>query len=116
MKNFDLRQPVKGLGDSIAKITHTLGLNLVADKIAKVLEREDCGCERRRKHLNELVNYGTIPKKYYTFEGSRLFEILEDINIEGDEYSRGEKVMIDSNRIIYYYLNELLIKEKIKVC
>ncbi len=47
----------EGLGDTIAKITHATGLDIVADKIAKAMGKEDCGCERRRKKLNELVPY-----------------------------------------------------------
>lgn len=48
----------KGLGDTIAKFTHFTGLDILADKIAKLFGKEDCGCERRRKKLNDLVPYG----------------------------------------------------------
>lgn len=47
----------KGLGDTIAKFTHFTGLDILADKIAKLFGKEDCGCERRRKKLNDLVPY-----------------------------------------------------------
>ena len=47
----------KGLGDTIAKFTHFTGLDILADKIAKFFGKEDCGCERRRKKLNDLVPY-----------------------------------------------------------
>jgi hypothetical protein len=52
----------KGLGDTIAKITHATGLDIVADKIAKLFGKEDCGCDRRRKKLNKLVPYNKKKK------------------------------------------------------
>ena len=47
----------KGLGDTIAKITNLFGIDILADKIAKLFGKEDCGCDRRRKKLNKLVPY-----------------------------------------------------------
>lgn len=47
----------EGLGDTIAKFTHFTGLDILADKIAKLFGKEDCGCDRRRKKLNKLVPY-----------------------------------------------------------
>ena len=47
----------KGLGDTIAKITHATGLDKVADAVAKMAGKEDCGCGRRRQTLNELFPY-----------------------------------------------------------
>lgn len=47
----------KGLGDTIAKVTHALGLDVVAEKVAAALGQEDCGCNRRRETLNELFPY-----------------------------------------------------------
>jgi hypothetical protein len=47
----------KGLGDTIAKITHATGLDVVAEKIANALGQEDCGCNKRREKLNELFPY-----------------------------------------------------------
>ena len=43
-----------GLGDEIAKVTHALGLDKVAERIAHALGKEDCGCDKRRELLNEL--------------------------------------------------------------
>lgn len=57
MKEFNPREQSKGLGDTIAKITNTLGLDILADKIAKLFGKEDCGCNRRRKKLNKLIPY-----------------------------------------------------------
>ena len=47
----------KGLGDTIAKITHFFGIDILAKKVAKLLGKEDCGCERRRTTLNKKVPY-----------------------------------------------------------
>ena len=47
----------KGLGDTIAKLTKALGIDVVAEKVAKAAGKEDCGCKRRQEKLNELVPY-----------------------------------------------------------
>lgn len=47
----------EGLGDTIAKITHALKLDLFAMKVAKLFGKEDCGCDRRRKKLNKIIPY-----------------------------------------------------------
>jgi len=57
MKDFNPKQKSEGLGDTIAKITHATGLDIVADKIAKMAGKEDCGCGRRRQTLNEIFPY-----------------------------------------------------------
>ena len=104
----------KGLGDSIAKITHALGIDKLAEKVAHALGEEDCGCDRRRAKLNELVPYVNIPEEHYIFTEPKLFEVLECINIDGTEYNQGERILVDPSRPIYYHLKSLLIEEKIK--
>lgn len=47
----------QGLGDTIAKITHFMGIDKLAEKIAKLFGKEDCGCSRRREKLNKIVPY-----------------------------------------------------------
>ena len=47
----------QGLGDTIAKITHFLKLDILADRVAKFFGKEDCGCDRRRQKLNKIVPY-----------------------------------------------------------
>ena len=47
----------KGLGDTIAKVTHALKLDVLAEKVANAMGEEDCGCNRRREKLNELFPY-----------------------------------------------------------
>lgn len=52
------RKP-RGLGDSMAKIAKAIAAEKAADKIAKALGMEDCGCDRRKERLNNpdlLVN------------------------------------------------------------
>ena len=43
----------RGLGDTVAKITKATGI----DKIVKFIAGEDCGCDERKKKLNELFQY-----------------------------------------------------------
>ena len=63
MKNKTNNEESKGLGDTIAKITNATGLDVVAEKVAKVMGKEDCGCNRRREKLNELFPYKTEDEK-----------------------------------------------------
>lgn len=50
-------QESKGLGDTIAKITNAVGLDKVAESIAKAVGKEDCGCNKRKNKLNDLFPY-----------------------------------------------------------
>ncbi len=52
----------EGLGDTIAKITNLFGIDILADRIAKLFGKEDCGCDRRRRKLNKLVPYNKKKK------------------------------------------------------
>jgi hypothetical protein len=44
----------KGLGDDIEKITHALKLDTVAEKVANLVGKKDCGCNKRRDALNKM--------------------------------------------------------------
>ena len=57
MEGFDPKKKSKGLGDTVAKITKFLYIDILANKIAKLFGYKDCGCDRRRKKLNKLVSY-----------------------------------------------------------
>ena len=59
MEGFNPKQKSEGFGDTIAKITHATGLDKVADKVAKMAGKDDCGCGRRREVLNEIFPYTT---------------------------------------------------------
>jgi len=50
-------QESKGFGDTIAKITNAVGLDKVAESIAKSIGKEDCGCNKRREKLNDMFPY-----------------------------------------------------------
>ena len=43
--------------DTIEKITHATGLDVVAKTVANSLGFEDCGCEERKRILNEKFPY-----------------------------------------------------------
>jgi hypothetical protein len=55
--NLLTRKISLGLGDSIAKVTSATGLDKVAEKIAKLAGREDCGCSKRKIILNKRHPY-----------------------------------------------------------
>ena len=46
----------KGLGDTIEKVTKATGIKKVVDTVFQKLEK-DCGCEERKKRLNEKFRY-----------------------------------------------------------
>jgi len=48
----------KGLGDDIKKITSATKLDIIAESIAKVLGKPNCGCSERQDKLNKLFPYG----------------------------------------------------------
>jgi hypothetical protein len=50
-------QQSKGLGDTIAKVTHAVGLDKVAETVANAMGKEDCGCGKRQQKLNDLFPY-----------------------------------------------------------
>jgi hypothetical protein len=50
-------QESKGLGDTIAKVTHAVGLDKVAETVAKAVGKEDCGCSKRQQKLNDMFPY-----------------------------------------------------------
>ena len=52
-----MKSKSSGLGDTIAKITHFFGIDILAKKIAKLFGKEDCGCTRRQKKLNKIFSY-----------------------------------------------------------
>ena len=47
----------KGLGDSIAKVTAAAKLDVLAEKIANKLGKEDGGCSQRQEKLNKIFPY-----------------------------------------------------------
>lgn len=47
----------EGLGDDIAKLTKATRIDKLTEKIAKAFGYEDCGCDDRKKTLNEMFPY-----------------------------------------------------------
>lgn len=46
-----------GLGDTVAKIAELLKIDKVANKLAELSGKKDCGCKKRQQSLNELFPY-----------------------------------------------------------
>lgn len=46
-----------GFGDTIAKITHTTGLDKLAEAYTNITGKP-CGCQSRQEALNKLFPYG----------------------------------------------------------
>jgi hypothetical protein len=63
MSNVDdlLRQAVqrqsRGFGDTVYKITHTTGLDKLAELYTRITGKP-CGCSQRQEALNKLFPYG----------------------------------------------------------
>ena len=66
----------KGFGDTVEKITKATGIKKVVDTVAEALDA-DCGCDKRKKKLNELFPY-KMPELFTEQE----FLYLQDIFIE----------------------------------
>jgi hypothetical protein len=47
----------RGLGDTLAKIAHTAGLDKLAELYTEITGM-DCGCKNRQEALNKLIPYG----------------------------------------------------------
>lgn len=47
----------KGLGDTIAKITHVTGIDKAVELAVKALGKQDCGCAKRQEALNQKFPY-----------------------------------------------------------
>lgn len=89
MDNFNPKEEAKGLGDSIAKVTHFFRLDKVADAVARIAGAEGCGCMERREYLNQLFPY----KKT-----TRQFMVLRDIKRPQDNQEYLEGSVLDINR------------------
>ena len=128
MNDFNPKNKSKGLGDTIAKITNATGLDKVADTIAKSMGKEDCGCNKRRKTLNEIFPYTKEnklkkrphinTKSLVTLHGT--YEVIQEIsctlpNIGKTVLNKGTILFIDNlhplySDIPYYYKNNIVKK------
>lgn len=53
----------KGLGDDIAKITKITGIDELSKRLANLMGKEDCGCDKRQEIVNNWVPYDKENKK-----------------------------------------------------
>lgn len=74
-----------GLGDSIASVTNFLGINKVADAVAKLMGAPGCGCDEKKEYLNHLFPYKTY---------SRTFNIVKSFTHAGVIYQRRYRVNV----------------------
>jgi hypothetical protein len=58
----------KGLGDSIEKALKVTGI----DKVAKKILGDDCGCEERKKKLNQMFPYNNV--RQFTEDELSIYE------------------------------------------
>jgi len=118
MEGFDPKQQSQGLGDTIAKFTHATGLDVVADKVAKALGAEDCGCNRRREKLNELIPF-TKRENISPVPLPTTFVIKRNLSIQVDgelvRYNKEEKVYVTEDHPIAQSLNYFMKIEAIEV-
>tara|TARA_R100000700_G_scaffold7290_1_gene10980 strand:+ start:1714 stop:2073 length:360 start_codon:yes stop_codon:yes gene_type:complete len=56
----------KGLGDSVEKVLKATGI----DKVAKKVLGDDCGCEERKKKLNQMFPYS----RQFTADEIKIYE------------------------------------------
>lgn len=76
------RKKAQGLGDTIEQITEATGIKKVVEFVAG----EDCGCDGRKKKLNEMFPYRLKPKClteeqynwYKEFSENRSLSITEE--------------------------------------
>lgn len=52
-----INEESKGLGDTVAKVIDILKIDKVANKLAEMVGKKDCGCKKRRQTLNEMFPY-----------------------------------------------------------
>lgn len=125
--DFNPQAPSQGLGDTVAKITHALGIDKVANAVAKAVGAEDCGCEARRRALNRIVPYKQstpapittpVDPTLYLYEGVREFEMLTSVSakIKGQTYSyqTGEIISVSNTDPFYILLRNLLSSHAIR--
>jgi hypothetical protein len=92
MNNFDPSKPSAGFGDSIAKVTNFLGIDKLADAVAKLAGAEGCGCAERREYLNQLFPYD---------ETTRQVRFLQDVIIDGVQYKEGNTVLVKKGTALH---------------
>ena len=113
---------MKGMGDLIAKITHTFKLDEVAQYVARLRGKEDCGCERRQEILNELIPFKSKKMDKYKISWDLLDAMVEELAAKIDiapEFiagiPRGGAIIpyIELNEIQHFPKEDVLIVDDI---
>lgn len=128
MEGFDPKQKSKGLGDTIARFTNATKIDKVVENTVKMLGGNDCGCNKRRKILNEIFPYTkeNEPKETPYINSTPLDEIegkylvLQEIHCTlpdiGTTILNKETVLVIDKQhplykdIPYYYKNNIVKK------
>jgi hypothetical protein len=126
-QDFNPQNPSEGLGDTIAKITHAIGIDKVAEGVARAMGKEDCGCNKRRQVLNKVFPYAqttppTIPtpvlESQYVYEGTRQFRVLSPFLLKSGDFEKKFEVgdiLESTTRDVYYiHLQNLLQSHSIE--
>jgi hypothetical protein len=119
IEDFDPNAPSRGLGDTIAKITHATGIAKAVEVVTEALGIEDCGCGGRQEWLNEAIPYNVEANSPQVYDRSTatpaeegIYEILHEIHAskagQKINYYIGEKVLLTQDNLLYldwpYYL------------
>ena len=81
----------KGIGDDIAKLTSAMGI----DKLAKKVLGEDCGCEERKKKLNQLFPHFKNIRQFTEDELKIYDEVIPLIEKQG-RITREQKTIVNT--------------------
>jgi len=119
IEDFDPNAPSRGLGDTIAKITHATGIAKAVEVVTGALGIEDCGCSGRQEWLNGVAPYDVEPNSPPVYNRSTatpaedgIYEVLHEIHAskagQKINYYIGEKVLMNEDHLLYsdwpYYL------------
>lgn len=119
IEDFDPKAPSRGLGDTIAKITHATGIAKAVEVVTEALGIEDCGCESRHQWANEFMPYNVEPNSPPVYNRSTatpaeegIYEVMHEIHAtkagQKINYSIGEKVLLTQDNLLYldwpYYI------------
>ena len=86
-----MKEQSKGLGDSIDKFTEKTGIKKLVKKIAG----DDCGCEERRKKLNQLFpHFKNI--RQFTEDEMKIYEEVIPLIEKTKNITREQKPIINA--------------------
>ena len=75
----------KGLGDTIERITKATGI----DKVAKAVLGDDCGCEERKRKLNQMFPYS----RPFTDDEMKIYEEVIP-RVKGDITAKDHQILV----------------------